>query len=334
MQYCHAAMSINPRKSSAYSEDLRWRIVWQREALGLTLDQVAGNLGVDPSTVSRIARNFEVSGSVQKKTYPKNARPNKKLTKPVQLVIFHTLVKKPQMYLQELQQEICIQTGVYISVSSLCTFLKTNNFTRQKLRLVAEQQDDELRHQFFSDVSLYTPEMCIFVDETGSDHRDSLRRYGYSIRGKPPKSCQLLERGDHYSAIAAMTGEGIQSLRVVRTTVDGDIFLDFVQHDLLPILMPFNGTNRNCVVIMDNCSVHHVSGVESMITSVGAFLHYLPPYSPDLNPIEECFSKVKSCLKTTEVAYIEDHETAILAAFASVTPSDCQSWIRDSKVYS
>ena len=325
-------MSVNPRKSSAYSDDLRWRIVWQREALGLTLDKVAGNLGVDPSTVSRIVRNFQVSGSVQKKHYPRNARPNKKLTKPIQLVIFHTLVKKPQLYLHELQQEICIQTGAYISVSSLCTFLKTNNFTRQKLCLVAKQHDDELRHQFFSDVSLYTPEMCIFVDETGSDHRDCLRRYGYGIRGKPPKSCQLLERGDRYSAIAAMTCEGIESLRVVSTTVDGDTFLDFIQRDLLPILMPFNGVNRNCIVIMDNCSVHHVPGVESIITSVGALVHYLPPYSPDLNPIEECFSKVKSCLKTTELTHI-DHETAILAAFACVTSSDCQGWIKDSKVY-
>ena len=85
---------------------------------------------------------------------------------------------------------------------------------------------------------------------------------------------------------------------------------------------------------MDNCSVHHVANVKSLIGEVGALLHvhYLPPYSPDLNPIEECFSKVKSCLKSTETVN-DDLETAVLAAFTCVTPNDCEAWIRDSKVY-
>ena len=65
------------------------------------------------------------------------------------------------------------------------------------------------------------------------------------------------------------------------------------------------------IVILDNCSVHHVSGVASMITEVDALVHFLPPYSPDLNPIEECFSKVKSLLKSMETTYQDDLETDI-----------------------
>lgn len=79
--------------------------------------------------------------------------------------------------------------------------------------------------------------------------------------------------------------------------------------------MPFNGINQNSVVIIDNCSVHHVSGVESMITSMGALVNYLPPYSPDLNPIEECFSEVKACLKSTETTSCYDLETVVLSGF-------------------
>ena len=167
------------------------------------------------------------------------------------------------------------------------------------MQLIAMQRDDDLRAQFSIDVSLFKPEMLIFIDETGSDCRDRLRRYGYSIRGKPPKSIKLLVRGERISVIAAMSSEGVETLKVVSGTVDGDSFLDFIQRDLLPLLLPFNGSNRNSVVIMDNCSVHHVAGVEALITEVGALVHYLPPYSPDLNPIEECFSKAKSCLKHT-----------------------------------
>ena len=114
--------------------------------------------------------------------------------------------------------------------------------------------------------------------------------------------------------------------------MNGDDFLEFIQRDLLPTLMPFDGQNPNSIVILDNCSIHHVAGVASMITQVGALVHFLLPYSPDLNPIEECFSKVKSLLnmKTT---LLDDLESHILAAFSCITLDDCKRWISDSTIY-
>ncbi len=143
----------------------------------------------------------------------------------------------------------------------------------------------------------------------------------------------ILVRGERISTIAEIFSEGIQAMSIVRSTVDGDTFLEFIQRYLLPVLMPFNGVNPNSVVIMDNCSVHHVSGVESLITSVGALVNYLPPYSPNLNPIEECFSKVKACLKSTEPLCSDDLESSILDAFSCITSHDCQGWISDCKAY-
>ena len=107
------------------------------------------------------------------------------------------------------------------------------------------------------------------------------------------------------------------ALRTVWGSVNGDEFLNFIQRDLLPTLMPFDGQNPNSIVILDNCSVHHVSGVASMITQVGALVHFLP-YSSDLNPIEECFSKVKSLLKSLETTFeddIETHSSSILMCY-------------------
>ena len=121
-----------------------------------------------------------------------------------------------------------------------------------------------------------------------------------------------------------MNTEGILSLKIVHGTVNGDEFLYFAQRDLLPTLMPFDGRNPNSIVILDNCSVHHVTGVASMITQVGALVHFLPPYSPDLNPIEECFSKIKSLLKSIEMTCQDDLETDVLAAFSYITRDDCQ----------
>jgi len=87
---------------------------------------------------------------------------------------------------------------------------------------------------------------------------------------------------------------------------------------LLPQLLPFSGSNSHSVVIMDNCSVHHVSEVVKMTEEVGAMVHFLPLYSPDFNPIELAFSKVKKSLKLDGIDDKADIETALLEAFATI----------------
>ena len=83
-----------------------------------------------------------------------------------------------------------------------------------------------------------------------------------------------------------------------------------------------------------NCSVHHVTGVADAIDSVGALVHYLPAYSPDYNPIELLFSKVKLKIKEMEVEYNEmDTETIVLAAFSTVTPDDCEAWVKSCGIF-
>jgi hypothetical protein len=133
-----------------------------------------------------------------------------------------------------------------------------------------------------------------------------------------------------------MTIQGVLDLRIVRETVAGNDFVTFVENQLLPNLMNFNGYNSNSIVILDNCSVHHVSGVADSIESVGALCHYLPPYSPDFNPIELLFSKVKLMIKQMEVELSEtmDIETIVLAAFSTVSPEDCRGWIKSCGIFS
>ena len=118
---------------------------------------------------------------------------------------------------------------------------------------------------------------------------------------------------------------------IVEGTVNGDVFYRFVQSCLLPHLMPFNGTNPNSIVVMDNCAIHHVYEIVELIKSVGALVLYLPPYSPHLMPIEECFSKVKYFLKEHEAIAqsIQDIKILIMAAFTSITPQDCAAWSKD-----
>ena len=92
----------------------------------------------------------------------------------------------PGIYLREVQQDLHETTGTEVSLSAICRFLRVG-FSRQKLKLIAKQRDRDLRAQFCFDVSMYRPEMLVFLDETGSDRRNSLRKYGYSLR----QTCNL-----------------------------------------------------------------------------------------------------------------------------------------------
>ena len=325
--------SCEPRRTNAYSEDLRWRMVWQREGLGKKCSDVAVNLGVDPATVSRTVARFRQTGDVQKKSYPSD-RAFRKLTLCLEFMIIHLVLMRPGVLLREIQAELLDLTGADISLSTICRFLHKSGFTRQKLRLVALQRDNLLRSQFASDVSIFNQEMLIFLDETGSDKRNCMKQHGYSLRGKPLVSHKLLVRGERVSAIAIMSVNGILDCKTVKQTVNGDVFYNFVQANLLPHLMPFDGRNPHSVVILDNCAIHHVEGIVDMIQEVGALVIFLPPYSPDYNPIEEAFSDVKQRLRGMDAeADLLDTETLLLAAFSSITANDCQGWIDHVGIY-
>lgn len=90
-------------------------------------------------------------------------------------------------------------------------------------------------------MSLFNVDMMIFIDESGCDRRDAIRRHGYGLRGMPVKSQKLLVRGQRFSVIAAMTVNHILDLKIVRGNTNGETFLEFINTILLPHLMIFSG---------------------------------------------------------------------------------------------
>ena len=206
------------------------------------------------------------------------------------------------------------------------------------LKITEILRDEVLRAQYVAEVSMYRPEMLVYLDESGCDRRDSLRKKGYSLRGKPAKLQRLLVRGQRVSVIAFLSFVGLLDFQLVTEAVDSVIFYDFVQEVLLPHLMPFNGQNLHSqnphsVVILDNCSIHHVQPVVRMIQEVGALVHFLPSYSPDYNPIEQAFCKAKKEMQTLEDSGIQDLKQIILSVFCTITSEDCESWINDCGIY-
>ena len=136
--------SYERARTNAYSEDLRWRIIYQRLALDYSLQRVADNLGVGVATVHRIETAFSESGSVGKKKYPEDHGPHK-LTETDELFILGLVLERPETYLHEIQIELQTITGTEVNLSTICRCIHRNGFTRKKLKTVALQRNEMLR---------------------------------------------------------------------------------------------------------------------------------------------------------------------------------------------
>ena len=278
---------------------------------------------------------FLKTGSVDKKQY-NTANLPRKLTDQVQFFIMHTVLDKPGIMLVEIQKEVMQVMNVELAQSTICQFLHNYKFSRQKMQVTAKQRDEVLRASFASELSVYSSSMFIFLDETGTDRRDTMRKYGYSWRGRPAVAQKLLVRGHHLSSIAIMSNTGLLDCLTVTGGVDGDEFYQFVHGQLLPHLKPFDGSNEHSIVVMDNATIHHVDGIVNMIEEVGAMVMFLPPYSPDFNPIEALFSKLKKTIKWFEQELEADDmdlETVVYSSYCHITPQDCRNWITDAGIY-
>ena len=129
-----------------------------------------------------------------------------------------------------------------------------------------------------------------------------------------------------------MIVNGILDVKLTESNGTGEMFLDILRHSIIPYVMPFNSINPSSVIVMDNAVIHHIDSVSNLLQGLGVLLKNLPAYSPDLNPIEEVFSKVK-CYTRNNVHILDEGVTMrelALQAFGCVTATDCQTYIKHS----
>ena len=144
-------------------------------------------------------------------------------------------------------------------------------------------------------------------------------------RGRAPRGTRIAEATPqgHWqvlTTLAALALRGIVGAMTVESATDGDVFLAYPEHVLCPKLQSGD------VVVMDNLSAHKVAGVRELIAAYGAVLLYLPPYSPDFNPIEQCWSKIKQILRALKARSAEALEQAVAQALAAITVENAQAW--------
>jgi len=155
----------------------------------------------------------------------------------------------------------------------------------------------------------------VFVDEMGSN--TSLHElYAYSPRGERAHCSVARNRGKNTTLLASMSLSGMGPSMVVEGGVDGMVFQTYLRETLLPAL------NEGDLLVMDNLSVHKSERVRELIERRGVEVLYLPPYSPDFNPIEEAFSKIKNLLRKAGARVRETLVEAIGTALSEVSEED------------
>ena len=120
-------------------------------------------------------------------------------------------------------------TGIKVTGSTVCRVLKRNGYSRKHIHTIAKQRSIEYRH-----ISQFTADYFVWVDETGSDARNHIRKYGYALRGIASTYHRILCRGRRISAIAAISNSGLVGFELTYGTVNGQLFADFVRGTLIP----------------------------------------------------------------------------------------------------
>jgi transposase len=166
-------------------------------------------------------------------------------------------------------------------------------------------------------------ELCarrlVFVDEMGSN-TSLFELYAYSPRGERAYCSVARNRGKNTTLLASMSLSGMGPSMVVEGGANGAVFEGYLREMVVPAL------GEGDVVVMDNLSVHRSEWVAQMIEGAGAQILYLPPYSPDFNPIEEAFSKIKNLLRKAGARVREALVEAIGEALSEVTEVDARAF--------
>jgi transposase len=180
------------------------------------------------------------------------------------------------------------------------------------------------RSRWHEDLAVVPAARLVFVDESGANTKMT-RLWGRCARGR--RLCARQPHG-HYQTTTLIAGvrlRGPCAPWLFEGAMDGEMFLAWLRQGLVPTLNPGDW------VILDNLATHKVAGVQEALAAVGAHLRYLPPYSPDFNPIENLWSKVKQTLRSLAPRTQAELLPAAATAFAAVSPADCRGFFRHAQ---
>ena len=305
-----------------YSDDLRERVVAAIEA-GHTRVKVAELYNMALSTVGGFIKRKRETGSVS----PDKFGGYKTFSlEPHTYLVEELVAEQPDSTLAELQSRLA-KEKVEVSQSGISRFLHHINLTFKKKSVHAAEQDRPdvaaARKALRKEQLTLDPKQLVFIDETAATTKMT-RLYGRAPQGK-----RLVDKVPHghwktTTFICGLRYDGVTAPFVLDGPMDGPHFLAYVEQILAPTL------KKGQIVFLDNVSTHKVDGVEEAIKARGACAVFLPAYSPDLNPIEQLFARLKSFLRKMKARTVEKLWSAIASFLKEVSKDECKAYLANA----
>jgi transposase len=304
-----------------YSRDFRRKIVETKQKTQDSNQQIAVRFQVSYSFVRRLLKRYESTGSVEPN--PHGGGKALKLNSQQIDVVTQLVEEDNDATLQQLCDRTEEKTGLKVSVPTMCRLLQRLELTRKKKTLHASEADtlrvQKLRAQYWTILGEVKLNDLVFIDETGVNLAMT-RGYARAKKGKRAYSKCPYNRGKNITRIGAIAISGLLASLTFEGWTNKEAFLTYVKEVLVPQLW------SGACVVMDNLPAHKATEVQKAIESVGARVVFLSPYSPDFNPIENCWSKLKEFLRTRESRTYQELDRAITEAINSVTEKDIIGW--------
>jgi transposase len=306
-----------------YSQDLRQRILETARRGEATLRQIAERFLVSISFVTRLLQTHRTTGSLEPRPHRGG---NPAVLAPDDLERLRELIRQqPDATLEECRQRL----GVSCSLMTISRALSKLGLPRKKkIPRAAEQSSPEVQEQrraFCEALAGVDPQRLVFVDECGANTAMT-RTYGRAPAGQRVYT----DAPGHWESITMTCGlrlSGVTAAMAFPGATNADLFETYVEEVLVPELRPGD------VVVWDNVKPHQSDEAVDAVEAAGARVVPLPPYSPDLTPVEELASKVKGALRSAAARATEAVYAAFASALHDVTPENIAGWFHDRAAY-
>ena len=303
------------------SNDLRNRVVKFVEA-GHSRHEAARHFGTSVSFVVNLVKRYRETGRIDPK--PRGGFRYGK-TEGHRVFILRRLAEKADITMPELAAELVAATGTKIDPATLSRWLIGNGYRYKKTLRASEQDRPDIRTARAEWKEARQPRMgreqhrLVFIDETGTTTKLTRLR-GRCLKGERLHSKAPFGHWKTQTFIAGLRCDGLTAPFVIDAPMNRAIFEVYVETQLAPTLQ------KGDVVILDNLAAHKSPAAEQAIRDRGAWLLFLPPYSPDLNPIEMAFAKLKAHLRAIAARSIDELWKAIGNIYCLFTPEERQNY--------
>jgi transposase len=258
----------------------------------LTTAQMATVAGCSERSIKAIRSNLRHFNST--KAPPNGGGRLQSITPSMLEALCDHLIEKPGLYQAEMAVFLWDEFDILVSSFSISRALRAIGWSKKAARQIAKEQNAELRDFYLYNLTQFQSYHLVFIDESGCDKRIGFRRTGWSPLGVAPVQVAKFHRDQRYQILPAYTQDGVLFSSVFQGSTDSAVFEDYVEQLLLHC---GRWPEPKSVLVMDNASFHRTERLEQMCYEAGVKLMYLPPYSPDLNPIEEFFAELKAFIK-------------------------------------